>query len=424
MAEFIGKLFTSSVASVASSVDDDFADYATPSPVAEEAASTFSPIAYASSTPVPGFTGPWYAVWERHSLSEFKTEGYVFILIAVVVAVHLWGSKRNRTIAKGFITAIAPVLTREFAMVGFNEKGTANTIDADSEFDAEKAVKENSNLEFVSYASGRANVAFMHTTIGLQRRNNPMAWLGEYLASFMFESIPEPTDHITITMSPFDGGELFGRPTGNSKYDNFVWALVNKRNMRRWRDERYDLSLTRTSDWDGLPNWLAVMGESKEIGDTCLYKDLKDVIGECSSFLEYLIVTDMPKERPAKLSELNPKKRITLALTMPSESVPAETLQRLLSAFIRLADHLCANARFRPEVTRKIKLTREDEVKKLKRSLEEETKEERDFKRAEDKKTEREAKLRNMSASEQKKFLEKERQKEQKGMAKKAGRKG
>jgi len=200
-------------------------------------------------------------------------------------------------------------------------------------------------------------------------------------------------------------------------------VVVNKRHMRRWRDERYDMSLTRTSDWEGLPKWLAVMGESKEIGDLCLYQQLKEVIPDCGDFLEYLIVSDMPKEKPTKLSEYTPRKRVTLELTLPFSTVDPELLQRLTSAFIRLVDHLVANAHFRPEVLRKVKATREDETKKLKRAIEEEGKEERELKLAEKKKTERDAKLRNMSAAEQKKFLEKEREKERKDAMKKQSRK-
>ena len=250
--------------------------------------------------PGVSLTGPWYAVWERHSLNEFQLEGYILLLIAAVVAAHVWGSRRNRNIAKGFLSAIAPVLTKEFALVGFSNTSKANTLsETQDAFDVDAAIKENSNMEFISYASGRQNIAFLHTTIKLQRRNNPVNWLVEYLLSFMFDSMPAPKDSITMTLSPFDGNEPQGKGA-NSKYDNFVWALVNKRGMRRWREERYDMSLTRTSDWEGLPSWLAVMGESKEVGDMCLYKDLKDVVQECRDFLEFIIVTDMPKDKPTK----------------------------------------------------------------------------------------------------------------------------
>lgn len=260
-----------------------------------------SAAAAAASLPV-GLGSPWYAVWERHSPSEFKTEGYILLLIAVVVAVHLWGSRRNRNIAKGFIASIAPVLTKEFAVVGFTN--TPNTVPTDK-FDLNAAVRSNTNTEFVSYATGRQNIATMHTAINLQRRNNPITWAVEAFLSFVIDSVAPPADTITVTITPFDGAEPT-KVAGSSKYDSFVWALVNKRHMRRVRDERYDLSLTRTSDWEGLPNWLAVMGESKEVGDMCLYKELKEVVQECGDFLEFLAISDMPKEKPTKFAISRP----------------------------------------------------------------------------------------------------------------------
>lgn len=414
--------FKASSASIASAVasDDDFADYSTPSVAPAAAAEpSFSPLSFASSTPAPA--SPWYAVWERHSLSEFKSEGWILFAMAVVVIAHIWGSKRNRAIATGFIATIAPVLSKEFSQVGFSKQAKES-----EDVDADKIVKANSNQDFVSYATGRNNVAFLNTTIKLQRRNNPVAWFIEAALGFFFEALATTSnDSVTMILCPFDGADptTNGKTNSNSKYDNFVWAIVNKKHMRRWREERYDLSLTRTSDWESLPNWLAVMGESKEIGDTCLYNELKEIVKECGSFLEFLLVSDMPKEKPTKLSELTPRKRITLELTLPPSSVAPETVQRLVQAFIRLADHLAANAHFRPEVLRKVKATREDETRKLKKAIEEETKEERELKLAEKKKELRDAKLRSMSAAEQKKFLEKEREKERKDAMKKQSRK-
>jgi hypothetical protein len=122
-----------------------------------------------------------------------------------------------------------------------------------------------------------------------------------------------------------------------------------------------------------------------------------------------------------RLEEFVPKKRVTLELTLPRNN--PELTRKLVSAFIRLVDHLAAKAHFRPEVMRKIKATREDELRKLKKVIDEETKEERETKKAEEKKAEREKKLRGMSDKEQKKFLEKEREKARRDEAKKMARK-
>lgn len=211
---------------------------------------------------------------------------------------HIWGTRRNRKIAKDFLTSIAPVLGREFASVGFT-RGQANTLASEAEvpFNVHTALRENSNVEFTTYASGRANTAFLHATIKLQRRSNLVGLAAEHALSFFFDSFTEPRDTVTLTLSPFDGAGLM-KGDNSQKFDNFIWALVNKRAMKRLREERYDLSLTRTTDWEGLPNWVAVMGEGKKIGELCLTKELKEVVPECRELLEMLLVTDMPKEKP------------------------------------------------------------------------------------------------------------------------------
>lgn len=76
-------------------------------------------------------------------------------------------------------------------------------------------------------------------------------------------------------------------------------------------------------------------------------------------------------------------------------------------------------APFRPEVKRKLKATRDEQAKALTKVKEEEVKEERDAKRAEEKKRGRDERLRGMGAEEQRRFLEKEREREGKRMAKK-----
>jgi len=132
-----------------------------------------------------------------------------------------------------------------------------------------------------------------------------------------------------------------------------------------------------------------------------------------------------------RIEETVPKKRQTLHLTLPSSNsilslipffpppAPNAATPALLSAFIRLTDHLVSVAHFRPEVHRKLKATRDEQIKALQKVKDEEEKEERDHKKAEEKKRERDARLRAMTADGQKKFLEKEKEKEIRRAAKK-----
>lgn len=201
----------------------------------------------------------------------------------------------NRGIAAKWMKENSKLLTQEFALVGFPVKGQSVS-------DDDALVKENSAVEFISYATGRQGIAFAHITFRLIRRNNPVALLIEYIASFFFDSVPTPTDTVTITLSPFDGTE---GPAGNSasKYDNFIFGIVNKRVMRKLRDERYDLSLTKTTEGDinGLPVWSVVMSESNELSKIVTTDELKNALnGISSSVFDYLIATDQPVDKPLK----------------------------------------------------------------------------------------------------------------------------
>jgi hypothetical protein len=123
-----------------------------------------------------------------------------------------------------------------------------------------------------------------------------------------------------------------------------------------------------------------------------------------------------------RLAETTPRKRITLHLKLNSY-YPANTLS-LFQIFLRLPDTLVSVAHFRPEVLKRIKITREDEIRKLQKVKDEEEAVERKEKQDKEKKEKREVMLKGLSASEQRKFLEKEREKEGKRLQKKRTMKG
>jgi hypothetical protein len=171
-------------------------------------------------------------------------------------------------------------------------------------------MKENAQNEFVTYASGRQNVAFVDLKLTLIKRYNPLVVLGEYIIGFFFESQPAPEERMECTAYAFDGRENLIVPgtrgeerksTHNSTYDGFVWAVVNKDIMKRLRDDRYDLSLTTTKDHPKLPAWATVMSEANEITETLLTPDLiKAVHAAGDDAFEGLIITDQPQDRPNK----------------------------------------------------------------------------------------------------------------------------
>ncbi|KAK1750743.1 DUF1682 domain-protein [Echria macrotheca] len=414
----------------APSGDSGFADFAG---VVDEPAPTpqsFPPVA---TNPFPGASLPaaatgrpytkWYNVHERYTWADFRTEGIILACVAVVLVLHLIGARLNRSKARRWISAHAATLASEFALVGFSGAAVADQ-------DAESMLREKSLFEFATYATGRANVAFVDVKLTLTKRFNPLAVLSEYILGFFFESFGAAAgDVCEAVLYPFDGKEALlvpGLPgaaeksqkEGKSAYDGFVWAIVNKEVMKQVRDDRYDVSLTYTKDHAKLPSWLTVMSESAEITDTLLTPELIAAAEAAGDNFEYLIVSDQPVEKPKTIDETTPRKRIFLKYRLPSND-NYDKLVPIFQQLLRIPDLLVQTGRFRPEVLRKVKTVREAAIRQIQKAEEDEKAEERAAERERARKAKRDAELKALDAKAQKKYLEKEREKEMRKSTKK-----
>ncbi|KAJ4501987.1 hypothetical protein HRR83_009432 [Exophiala dermatitidis] len=440
--------------------DSDFADFAdapAPSPVSIPAspadAQAATPTDGSGTTVGAGHRGvytKWYRVWERTQPSDFIMEGVLIPFIIVALLVHFWGTRTNRRKARKWVAVHAPLLEREFALVGYSQVPKITpypAVQGDSLLEAsakltddnvpEDLYKEKTAWEFETYASGRLNAAFVDVRLYLRRRMNPLYLAAEEITGMFFESVKPKAERVEAVLYTFDGkekdfvpppvpgSEEAGKvkPVGNSTYDGFVFAIVNKMVMRRLRDERYDLSLTFTKDNAKLPNWVTVMSESAEVTETMLTKDLIAAVEKAGDLFEYLIVTDQPTDKPTNLNETTPKKRLHLSLRLPKDGNYLPTLP-IFEAFLRLPDFLVAQAHFRPEVMKKVNAIREAEKAKLKKLSDKEAEEERLRMLEKMKKEERDRKMKGMSAEEQRKFLERENEKQRKKQEKKMTRRG
>lgn len=290
----------------------DFADFAgapEPSPAPFSAIpSVAATISGASAVPT-GASVPytkWYNVHERYSLSDFKQEGIIAICLVFIVLIHLWGTRANRSKAKQWINAHRQLLQKEFALVGLGNRPTLDGVDS------EDLLNEESPNEFTTYLSGRQNIAFADVRISLFKRYNPTSFLSEFAFSFFFDSFPTPTEKVEVVVYPFDGkesltvpgqmpgvGELRARDQ-KSSYDGFVFAVVNKDNMKQIREDRYDVSITTTKDHAKLPNWVTVMSESAEVTDLIVTPELAKAIEQAGETFDHFIVTDQPVDKPTK----------------------------------------------------------------------------------------------------------------------------
>jgi len=244
----------------------------------------------------------------------------VFPFIILVVLVHVWGTRTNRRKAKAWITKHAPVMEQEFASVGFGgrrspsldsvqSEGLRKAAASDDLVIPDELLRENAANEFVTYASGRQNVAFLDVKLTLLKRYNPLIVIGETIVGFFFDSLPPTAERMEATAYAFDGNESQLVPaakgesrksTGNSVYDGFVWAVVNKDMMKQLRDDRYDISLTSTKDHPKLPTWATVMSESSEITETLLTPELIKAVHDAGDSLDALVISDQPIDRPRK----------------------------------------------------------------------------------------------------------------------------
>ncbi|KIX05857.1 uncharacterized protein Z518_03830 [Rhinocladiella mackenziei CBS 650.93] len=434
--------------------DPDFADFAAapaPPPTSIPPSPADALVAAPTALGHRGVYTKWYRVWERTEWSDFMMEGVLIPFILLALLVHFWGTRKNARKAKKWMAVHAPLLEREFALVGYSQvpkltpypEGVQadNLVEASAKFTGDSLpddlLKEKAAWEYESYASGRQNVAFMDIKVFMKRRMNPFIMIAEEITGMFIESIKPKAERMEAVLYTFDGKEKEFVPpqvpgseevgkaksVGNSTYDQFVFAVVNKLVMRRLRDERYDLSLTFTKDNPKLPDWATVMSESAEISEWMLTKELVAAISEAGDLLEYLIITDQPTDKPTNLTETTPKKRLHISLRLPSDGNYLPTLP-IFQAFLRLPDFLVSSGKLRPEVLKKVHATREVEKGKLKKISDKEAEEERLRALDKMKKEERDRKMRGMSAEEQRKFLERENEKQRKKAEKKMTRRG
>lgn len=268
----------------------------------------------------------WYRVWERTSPSDFYAEAVILPFVIVIIGLHIWGRGTNKRKAKSWIEAHAPSLEKEYALVGFGGRkeptaddvqssGLLKSVTSDELAIPEELLKEKTAQEYVTYATGRQNVAFTDVKLTLYKRYNPATLFVELLLSFIFDTMRAPAERMDATSYMFDGREKDTVPAKSQKqleaieaqakskssvYDQFVFAIVHKDLMRAIREDRYDISLTTTKDHANLPVWATTMSESAAITDALLTPELVKAVESAGDAFEWLLVTDQPLDKPSK----------------------------------------------------------------------------------------------------------------------------
>lgn len=331
---------------------------------------------------------------------DWTKEGIILLTILGYAALYYFGVKTNNSKVNNWIEGHKEILASQFYQVGTHHpKGDLAVSDTPS--------------THTTYASGRENIRSLTANISLKSRQNLPTLIVETIMG-MFWKIFEVKDVIEITIKP------------SIELDPFIFAVVNKDIMQASRENNYYLSLTRTTDSEKLlPPYFTFMTESAEIFETLFTGDLADAIKngtDSQNVLDLLAVTDQASDRPNTLEEAAPRPEIKLSLKFPSNSEELETSKKVLNAAINLVDICASKKKWRPEVAKKIKTTREAEIKKVQKQLDEVKAEELAQKKAE-KKREQQQNLSKLSPAEQRKQEQKEREKEQKRQTKRQSKK-
>ncbi|KAF8076408.1 hypothetical protein FPV67DRAFT_1405871 [Lyophyllum atratum] len=253
--------------------------------------------------------------------------------------------------------------------------------------------------DFFNFSTGRRNVMSLHTVFTLKPRHDFLQWLYQFGRTF-----------VDLQYRPKDDVTLDFRLSAGALNQDFVWAVVAKEELLSIKDDRWDLTFTRTSEISTLPPSLSVMTEYADVTDNLLKPTLLAALNDPKvlPYFRSLSVTDQPRIRPeGPLPASSRQKHVILSLSLPSGHV--EDTAKLVAAIFPFIDSL-STINLRPETKSKLKKTRDELDKDLKADSEKEKKEEQaaDDKKAAKRKAEAE-RISKLPAAEQQKILEKER---------------
>ncbi|KAK0206569.1 hypothetical protein DFS33DRAFT_1255699 [Desarmillaria ectypa] len=317
----------------------------------------------------------------------FETEAYLLLALGGFILVAIIGISYNKNKANSwyadlvsqayqcrFDLSLTPLLTSQFS--------TTSPLTWDGYSDA------------FTFSTGRRVIAALHTIFTLRPRHDPFQALFQ-LARGLVDVQYAPQDVVELDFALAEGAVP----------NDFVWAVVNKRELRGVKDARWDLTFTKTTDHPAFPANISVMSEFADITEALLkYTPLPALLKELSSMdgFRSLSVTDQPRVRPDAVASSS-KKHVILSLYVSSSAVPA-TLFSFIDSLSKIT--------LRPETKNKLRKAREELEKTLREEAEREEKEKEEEvnedKRAEKRRKEEE-RISKLSAAEQQKYLERER---------------
>ncbi|KAG6814195.1 hypothetical protein H0H92_000872 [Tricholoma furcatifolium] len=331
----------------------------------------------------------------------FQLELYLLGGICLYFAITLAGIYRNKSKATEWhvLFSLARVtadicLSRFKAYLPLLENQFSKPLGQDG-------LRQDGYSDFYTFSTGRRNIASLHTVFTLQPRHDFFQYLFQVARTFV-DLHHRPKDDVTLdfTLAP------------DALSQDFVWAIVAKDELMSIKDNRWDLTFTKTSENPALPSSLSIMSEFADITDNLLKPSLVALLTnpKVLPYFRSLSVTDQTRFRPdTPLPAEKRKKHVILSLSLPSGRV--EDVSTLISGLFPFIDSL-HTVSLRPETKMKIKKARDELEKQLKTDAEREKKEE-ESQAVEDRKAakrrEEQERISKLPAAEQQKIMEKER---------------
>jgi len=313
----------------------------------------------------------------------FEREAYLLCALLGYISFFLWGRWSNKRKATKWLDANLSVLTTQFTKP--------------------KRWIQDGYSDFFNFSTGRRNVASLHTIFTLRPRHDFFQWAFQTGRTF-----------VDLQYRPVDDLQLDFKLFPDALAHDFVWAVVSKDELLSVKNDRWDLTWTKTTENSALPSKFSVMSEFADVTDGILKafplaKLLNDP--KIAPYFRSLSITDQPRDRPSKPLQPNEReKHVILNLSAPPPSHAANTAE-LVAAMFSFIDSLSKVA-LRPETKTKLKKVREENEKDIKKEAERDKKEEEaealEAKKAAKRRAEEE-RIAKLSAADQKKILERER---------------
>ncbi|KAG8218454.1 DUF1682-domain-containing protein [Butyriboletus roseoflavus] len=350
----------------------------------------FSPPPPSLSDDYTGTQFRWRFLVFRPAL--FVPQASLLIAVLLYLAFALYGKYRNQRTANALYNAIHPLLAHNFSAPA-----------------SSSGLISDGSTDFFVFSTGRRALVSLHTVLSLVPRQDPLHLLLQFLWQ-LYDLRYHPRDHLSL--------DFLLDPEAAAALPDFVWAIVNKSELTTIKDNRWDLTFTRTSEHTSLPPAFSLMSEFADVSDALFKLHLSpsttlSTLLATPPFLTYLrslSITDQPHERPQSaasyIAQKHTAKRVLLDINLPGPH-RAKDILPLVDAVFALVDLLAAGkVVLRPETRAKIRKVREDVEKEIKEDEVKEKKEEAaEDKKAAKRKAEQD-RIAKLSAAEQKKLLD------------------